>query len=160
MPVWLRVICCGLRMLLISFLCCSRFLVASNKPCVRTAVVVLRNHRAQLSQHPLAGCEIRQFITSIHTCTRGFMTSHHTGNMHKDRFVKQRRNYSLYSKLFTSLIYGSRLGGVVVSALATGPKGCGFEPGQGVVYLSAIKIRSTPSPRMGSKAGRAHVVRF
>jgi hypothetical protein len=25
----------------------------------------------------------------------------------------------------------SRLGGVVVSVLATGPKGCGFEPGQG-----------------------------
>jgi hypothetical protein len=36
----------------------------------------------------------------------------------------------------------SRLGGVVVSVLATGPKGCGFEPGKGDGFL---KIRSTPS---------------
>jgi hypothetical protein len=53
-----------------------------------------------------------------------------------------------------------RLGGVVVNMLATGPKGCGFEPGQGDGFLRAIKIRSTPSSRMGSKAGRSHVVRF
>jgi hypothetical protein len=33
----------------------------------------------------------------------------------------------------------------MVSVLATGPKGCGFEPGQGVGFLRAIKIRSTPS---------------
>jgi hypothetical protein len=37
------------------------------------------------------------------------------------------------------------LGGVVVSVLATGPKGRGFEPGKGVGFLRAIKIRSTPS---------------
>jgi hypothetical protein len=37
-----------------------------------------------------------------------------------------------------------RLGGVVVSVLATGPKGCGFEPSQGDGFLRAIKIRSTP----------------
>jgi hypothetical protein len=54
----------------------------------------------------------------------------------------------------------SRLGGVVVSVLATGPKGRGFEPGQGDSFLRAIKIRSTPFPRMGHKAGRSHVVRF
>jgi hypothetical protein len=54
----------------------------------------------------------------------------------------------------------SRLGGVVVRVLATGPKGCGFEPGQGDGVLRAIKIRSTPSSWMGSKAGRFHVVRF
>jgi hypothetical protein len=54
----------------------------------------------------------------------------------------------------------SRLGGVVVSVLATGPKGCGFEPGQDDGFLRAIKIRSTPSSRMGSKAGRSHVVNF
>jgi hypothetical protein len=35
----------------------------------------------------------------------------------------------------------SRLGGVVVSVLATGPKGCGLEPGQGDGFLRAIKIR-------------------
>jgi hypothetical protein len=29
----------------------------------------------------------------------------------------------------------SRLGGVVVSVLATGPKDCGFEPGQGDGFL-------------------------
>jgi hypothetical protein len=53
-----------------------------------------------------------------------------------------------------------RLGGVVVSVLATRPKGYGLEPGQGNGYLWAIKIRSTPSSRMGSKAGRSHVIRF
>jgi hypothetical protein len=46
-----------------------------------------------------------------------------------------------------------RFGGVVVSVLATGPKGCEFEPGQGDGFLRAIKISSTPSFRMGSKAG-------
>jgi hypothetical protein len=54
----------------------------------------------------------------------------------------------------------SRIGGVVVSVLATGLKDCGFEPGQGDGFLRAIKIRSTPSSRMGSKAGRSHVVRL
>jgi hypothetical protein len=39
----------------------------------------------------------------------------------------------------------SRLGGVVVSVLATGPKGRGFEPGQGDGFLRAIKNRSIPS---------------
>jgi hypothetical protein len=53
----------------------------------------------------------------------------------------------------------SRLG-VVVSVLVTGPKGCGSKPGQGNEFLRAIKIRSTSSSRMGSKAGRSHVVRF
>jgi hypothetical protein len=31
---------------------------------------------------------------------------------------------------FISYVVNSRVGGVVVSVLATGPKGCGFEPGQ------------------------------
>jgi hypothetical protein len=35
----------------------------------------------------------------------------------------------------------------VVSVLATGPKVCGFEPGQGDGFLRAIRIRSTPSFR-------------
>jgi hypothetical protein len=48
----------------------------------------------------------------------------------------------------------------VVSVLATGLVGCRFEPGQGDVFLMAIKIRGAPSSRMGSKAGRSHVVRF
>jgi hypothetical protein len=39
----------------------------------------------------------------------------------------------------------SRLGGVVVSVLATGSKGCRFKHGRGDEYLRAIKIRSTPS---------------
>jgi hypothetical protein len=38
-----------------------------------------------------------------------------------------------------------RLGGVVVSVIATWPKGRGFEPGEGNGFLRAIKIRSTPS---------------
>jgi hypothetical protein len=41
--------------------------------------------------------------------------------------------------------YCSRLGGVVVSVLATGPKGRGFKPGRGAGVLRAIKIGSTPS---------------
>jgi hypothetical protein len=48
----------------------------------------------------------------------------------------------------------------VGSVLTTGPKGCGFESGQDDGFLRAIKIRSTPSSRMGSKAGGSHVVRF
>jgi hypothetical protein len=39
----------------------------------------------------------------------------------------------------------SRLGGVVVSVLVTGPTGHGFEAGQSDRFLRAIKIRSTPS---------------
>jgi hypothetical protein len=48
----------------------------------------------------------------------------------------------------------------VVSVLATGRKVRGFKPDIGDGFLRAIKIRSTPSSRMGSKAGRSHVVRF
>jgi hypothetical protein len=54
----------------------------------------------------------------------------------------------------------SHLGSVVVSVLATGPKGRGFEPGQGDGFLSVIKIRSTPSSQMGSKAEKSHVIRL
>jgi hypothetical protein len=39
----------------------------------------------------------------------------------------------------------------VVSVLATGPKDCGFVPGQGDGFIRTIKTRSTPSFRMGSK---------
>jgi hypothetical protein len=53
-----------------------------------------------------------------------------------------------------------RLGGVVVSLLSTGPKVCRFEPGQGDGFLRVIKIRSTPSSRMGSKVGKSHFVKF
>jgi hypothetical protein len=42
------------------------------------------------------------------------------------------------------LISVSRLGDVVVSVLATGPKGCGFEHDQGDGFLRATKIPSTP----------------
>jgi hypothetical protein len=45
------------------------------------------------------------------------------------------------------------LGGVVVSVLATGPKGRRFEPGQGDGFLRAIQIHSTPSFGWESKAG-------
>jgi hypothetical protein len=43
------------------------------------------------------------------------------------------------------MCYPHRLGGVVVSVLATGPKGCMFKPSQGTGFLIAIKIHSTPS---------------
>jgi hypothetical protein len=39
--------------------------------------------------------------------------------------------------------YINRLGGVVVSVLATGPKGRRFKPGRGDGFLRVIKIRST-----------------
>jgi hypothetical protein len=39
----------------------------------------------------------------------------------------------------------SRLGGAVVSVLATRPKGRGFKSDRGDGFLRAIKIRSTPS---------------
>jgi hypothetical protein len=39
----------------------------------------------------------------------------------------------------------SRLDGVVVSVLDTGPKGRWFKPDLGDGFLRAIKIRSTPS---------------
>jgi hypothetical protein len=55
---------------------------------------------------------------------------------------------------------GSRLCGVVVSVLETGPKVCGIEPGQGDWILRVIKIRNTPSSRMGSKDGRSQVATF
>jgi hypothetical protein len=46
-----------------------------------------------------------------------------------------------------------RLCGVVVSVLATGPKVRGFEPCQSDGFLRDINTRSTPSSRMGIKAG-------
>jgi hypothetical protein len=39
----------------------------------------------------------------------------------------------------------SRLGGVVISVLAIGPKVCGFKPGRSNGLLRTIKIRSKPS---------------
>jgi hypothetical protein len=42
-------------------------------------------------------------------------------------------------------IHESSLCGIMISVLATGPKGRGLEPGRGDVLLRAIKIRSTPS---------------
>jgi hypothetical protein len=71
-----------------------------------------------------------------------------------------RLGYIVIRRTVRSRVTSGRLVGVVVSVLDTGPKGYGFEPGQGDGFLRAIKIRSTPSSWMGSKAGRSHVVRF
>jgi hypothetical protein len=71
--------------------------------------------------------------------------------------MKRKSSLTPLKQIFPS---DSRLGGVVVSMLATGPKACGFERGQEDGFLKEIKIRSTPSSRMGSKAGKSHVVRF
>jgi hypothetical protein len=46
-----------------------------------------------------------------------------------------------------------RLCGVVVSVLATGPEGRGFEPYQNDRFLRVIEVFSTPLLRMGSEAG-------
>jgi hypothetical protein len=43
------------------------------------------------------------------------------------------------------LLVTGRLGGVVVSVLATGTKSRGFKPDRGDGFLRAIKIHSTPS---------------
>jgi hypothetical protein len=43
------------------------------------------------------------------------------------------------SHLQLTSIGGCRLGGVVVSVLATGPKVCGFEPGQGDGFFKGDK---------------------
>jgi hypothetical protein len=59
-------------------------------------------------------------------------------------YVQIEDHYVIYA---VHLIFSSRLGGVVVSVLATGPKGCLFKPGRGDGFLRAIKIRSTPSFR-------------
>jgi hypothetical protein len=55
--------------------------------------------------------------------------------------------YTTTMKNCSYYYYDFRLGGVVVSVLVTGPKGCGFEPGQDNGFLRAIKIRSSPSFR-------------
>jgi hypothetical protein len=59
-------------------------------------------------------------------------------HVHLDIFI----HVDGWKSLKQSLI--SRLGGVVVSVLATGPKDRDFEPGQGDVFLRAIQTRSTP----------------
>jgi hypothetical protein len=55
------------------------------------------------------------------------------------------------SKAITWLI--SRLGGIVVNVLATGPKGRGFKPRLGDGFLRAIKSPQHIFLRMGSKTG-------
>jgi hypothetical protein len=47
-----------------------------------------------------------------------------------------------YTKFLNNVVYymNGRLGGVVVNVLATGPRVCGSEPGQGDEFLRAIKI--------------------
>jgi hypothetical protein len=51
-------------------------------------------------------------------------------------------SYTLYRFTVFTMYLEGRLGGVLVSVLATGPRGRGFEPDHG--FLRAIKIRSTP----------------
>jgi hypothetical protein len=54
------------------------------------------------------------------------------------------------TRILVTVYNSSRLGGLVVSMLVAGSK-----PGKGDGFLRVIKIRSTPSSRMGSKAGRS-----
>jgi hypothetical protein len=51
-------------------------------------------------------------------------------------------SFSVYSLTYYTF---TRLGGGVACALATGPKGRGFEPDQDDGFLRKIKTRSTPS---------------
>jgi hypothetical protein len=57
------------------------------------------------------------------------------------------------NQTITGKLADGHLGGVVVSVLATGPKGCGFDPGQDDGFLRTIQIHSTPSFHMESKVG-------
>jgi hypothetical protein len=66
----------------------------------------------------------------------------------------------MFCGICVSVSFCHLLSGVVVSVLSTGPTSRGFKSGRGDEFLRAIKILSTPSSRMGSKAGRSHVVRF
>jgi hypothetical protein len=50
-------------------------------------------------------------------------------------------------------VWLGHLGGVVVSVLATGPTGRGFESGQGDGFLKVIKNLQHTFLRIGSKAG-------
>jgi hypothetical protein len=50
---------------------------------------------------------------------------------------------SASTRLHSAMSQKSCLGGVVVSVLATGPKGRRFEPSEGGGFLRAIKIHST-----------------
>lgn len=59
-----------------------------------------------------------------------------------------------------TLNHVSSLGGVVVSAPTTGPKGRGFKPCRGEIFLRAIKLRRTPSLGRESKAGGRMSLRF
>jgi hypothetical protein len=59
--------------------------------------------------------------------------------------AKQPRIPSVTKGVSLSSYLHRRLDGVVVSVLATGPKGRRFKPGRGDGFLRAIKIRSTPS---------------
>jgi hypothetical protein len=59
-------------------------------------------------------------------------------------------SYAVHSSL--CIIVPTVACGVVVSLLATGPKGWGFEPNQGDGFLKAIKSLQH-TLRMGSQAG-------
>jgi hypothetical protein len=64
--------------------------------------------------------------------------------------TQRKRIGKAYSAEYTQYCH---LGTVVVSVLATGPKGFGFDSGQGDGFLRGIKTCSTHSFQMGSKAG-------
>jgi hypothetical protein len=53
-----------------------------------------------------------------------------------------------------------RLGGAVVSVLATGPKVRGFEPGQDDGFLRAIKNPKNIFLSDGRQSRNSHVVRY
>jgi hypothetical protein len=60
-------------------------------------------------------------------------------------FTERSEIVSEYSEEKKITILAKPCSDVVVGMLATEPKGCGFEPGQGDGFLREIKIRSTPS---------------
>jgi hypothetical protein len=78
----------------------------------------------------------------------------------KIRPSKKEMNKAVTMLILRITLQWCGLYGAVVNVLDTGPKGCAFEAGQGDGFLRAIQILCTPSSRMGSKAGRSHVVRI
>jgi hypothetical protein len=60
--------------------------------------------------------------------------------------VKGNSEISIEFQKVTTLKHSPcRIGGTVVTVLATGPKVCGFKPGLGNGFLKVIKVRKIPS---------------
>jgi hypothetical protein len=120
----------------------------AEKLCFRTALIILRRQTFQaVTRVPAANLVPRS--RTICDIKLSILWSQFRIVPEDNSELHTRRRENLKSHMATVVFLlraPNRLGGVVVSVLATGPSGRGFKPGQvdGFV-LRAIKIRSTPS---------------